>query len=370
MMPPVRKPNQQLVTVFGGSGFLGRFVVRALAKRGYRIRVAVRRPTLAGSAVQQGIVGQIVPVQANLRHEGSIRHAVAGADVVINLVGILQPNGRQTFEAVQARGARLIAQACGPDTRLIHVSAIGADAHGEAEYARSKAAGEAAAFHHKPDAVVVRPSVIFGPGDGLFTRFATLARFLPVLPLAGADTRFQPVYAGDVAELVAKAVDGEIPGGRVYECGGPEVKTLRELVDFTLSSIERRRVVLPLPFGAARIQAQGLEILDTLTLGLLPDALKLTRDQVALLRHDNVVSDAAAAEGRTLPGVGIIPTSVEAVVPAYLVRFRRTGQFDAKSQMGFPSRDPDQIARTSGGPNSQMNADRASGPGLGERPAG
>jgi NADH dehydrogenase len=165
-------------------------------------------------------------------------------------------------------------------------------------------------------------------------------------------------------------VDGEIPGGRVYECGGPEVKTLRELVDFTLSSIERRRVVLPLPFGAARIQAQGLEILDTLTLGLLPDALKLTRDQVALLRHDNVVSDEAETEGRTLPGVGIIPTSVEAVVPAYLVRFRKTGQFDAKSQMGFPSRDPDQIARTSGGPNSQMNSDRASGPGLGERPAG
>lgn len=366
---PLKTRNQRLVTVFGGSGFLGRFVVRELAKRGYRIRVAVRKPMLAGHLQPIGGVGQIAVVQANLRHRGSVRHALAGADAVVNLVGILQERGRQGFEAVQARGAALIAEEAGPGVRFVQVSALGADAESGSAYARSKAAGEAAVLERVPHAVIVRPSVIFGPGDSFFNRFATLGRFLPVLPLAGADTRFQPVYAGDVAELIARGIDGTIPGGRVYECGGPEVKTLRELVSYTMDGIERRRLVVGLPAKAAEIQARAMEILDSLTLGLLPDALKLTRDQVTLLARDNVVSPEAEAEGRTLRGAGITPTSVEAIVPAYLLRYRKTGQFDAKSQM-VPSRAPDQIASQSGGPGSQMNADRASGPAVGQRAAG
>ena len=366
---PLKTPNQQLVTVFGGSGFLGRHVVRALAKRGYRIRVAVRRPSLAGHLQPLGGVGQIALVQANLRHRGSVRHALAGADAVMNLVGILQERGRQGFESVQARGAAWIAEDAPTGVRFVQVSALGADADSPSAYARSKAQGEAAVLERVPQAVIVRPSVIFGPGDGFFNRFASLGRFLPVLPLAGADTRFQPVYAGDVAELIARGVDGQLQGGRVYECGGPEVRTLRELVEFTMQGIDRKRLVVGLPAKAADVQARIMEILDTVTLGLLPDSLKLTRDQVALLARDNVVSPEAQAEGRTLTGVGIVPTSVEAVVPAYLLRYRKTGQFDAKTQM-VPSRDPDQIAARSGGEGSQMTADRASGPAVGQRAAG
>lgn len=324
-------PSQQLVTVFGGSGFVGRHVVRALVKRGYRVRVAVRRPDLAGFLQPLGMVGQIHAVQANLRYPDSVAAAVKGASAVVNLVGILQEGGRQNFAAVQANGARVIAQACAAAgiARLVHVSAIGAEAGSKSLYARSKAEGEAAVLAAVPGAVILRPSIVFGPEDGFFNRFAALARMLPALPLVGGgDTRFQPVFVGDVAEAVARGVDGVVTGGRIYELGGPEEKSFRELLAYICEVTDRKRLLLPLPFPLARIQAGVFEIVDTLTLGLLPDAIKLTRDQVTLLESDNVVSAAAVAEGRSFEGLGIAPVSVEAIVPSYLWRFRKTGQFD------------------------------------------
>ncbi len=330
MTAPARPASSQLVTVFGGSGFVGRHLVRALARRGYRIRVAVRRPDLAFHLQPLGGVGQIHAVQANLRFRDSVARAVQGADAVVNLVGILEESGRQRFDAVQAFGARAVAEsaAAAGVARLIQMSAIGADAGSRSAYARTKAAGEAAAFAAKADALVFRPSIVFGPEDRFFNRFAMLARMLPVVPLVGGSTRFQPVFVGDVAEAVARGVDGTLSGGAVYELGGPEVRTFRELVAYVLAVTGRKRVLLPLPFAAARVQAYVIELADKLTLGLLPDELVITRDQVRLLESDNVVSEKAAAEGRTLPGMGIVPTGYEAVVPSYLWRFRKSGQFD------------------------------------------
>jgi len=324
-------PAQQLVTVFGGSGFVGRHVVRALVKRGYRVRVAVRRPDLAGFLQPLGTVGQIHAVQANLRYPDSVTAAVRGADAVVNLVGILQESGRQSFQSVQAQGARAVAQACASlgVARLVQISALGASAESKSLYARSKAEGEAAALALVSQAVVLRPSVMFGPEDTFFNRFASLARMLPVLPLVGGgETKFQPAFVGDVAEAVALAVDGKAEGGRVYELGGPEVKSLRALVDYVCEVTGRKPIIAGLPVPLARIQAQVLEIVNTLTLGLLPDELLLTRDQVALLESDNIVSEAAQKERRTLQGLGIAPVSAEAVVPSYLWRFRKSGQFD------------------------------------------
>lgn len=324
-------PSQQLVTVFGGSGFVGRHVVRALVKRGYRVRVAVRRPDLAGFLQPLGMVGQIHAVQANLRYPASVAAAVKGADAVVNLVGILQEGGRQSFQGVQANGSRAVAQACAAAgiSRLVHVSAIGAAADSRSLYARSKAEGEAAVQTSVPAAVILRPSIMFGPEDGFFNRFASLARILPVLPLVGGgETKFQPAFVGDVAEAIARAVDGRVDGGRVYELGGPEVKSFRELVAYICEVTGRKRMLVSLPFPLARLQARIMEIVNTLTLGLMPDALMLTRDQVTLLESDNVVSDAAVAEGRSFAGLGIEPVSAEAVVPSYLWRFRKTGQFD------------------------------------------
>jgi uncharacterized protein YbjT (DUF2867 family) len=322
------RPASQLVTVFGGSGFVGRHVVRALAKRGYRVRVAVRHPERALFLQPLGRVGQIVAVQANLRYPASIRRAVERSDHVVNLVGVLQESGRQTFDALQAEGAGDIARAAAEiGSGVVHVSALGADPASPSEYAKAKARGEALVLEAVPGAVVLRPSVVFGNGDSFFNRFGELGRALPVLPLAGADTRFQPVFVGDVAEAAARAVDGEARAGAIYELGGPDIETLRALVDFTLATIGRRALVVPMPWPAARLQGYALEIADRLTLGLLPDALKLSRDQVELLKVDNVVSDAARAEGRTLEGLGIVPTGYEAVAASYLWRFRKAGQF-------------------------------------------
>ncbi|HEY8383848.1 MAG TPA: complex I NDUFA9 subunit family protein [Microvirga sp.] len=366
MIGAIRPPAQQLVTVFGGSGFLGRFVVRALAKRGYRVLVATRRPDLANHLQPLGMVGQIHAIQANLRYPESVRHAVAKADHVINLVGILQESGPQSFGTLQAEAPQLIAEAAAPDARIIHVSAIGADAQSESLYARSKAEGEAGLFAARPDATVFRPSVLFGPGDGFFTRFAALARTLPVLPLAGADTRFQPVYAGDVAEAIAGAVDGTVPGGRVYELGGPQVQTLRTLVEYVLATTERRCVLVNLPWPVARMQGSVMGFLDRASLGLLPDDFVITRDQVTLLERDNVVSEAALREGRSFEGLGITPTAYEAIVPSYLVRFRKTGQFDLKRNAG-PSAPPDLLAPESTGPDSNLQPGTASGPAIGQQ---
>jgi len=316
----VQSNYDTLVTVFGGSGFVGRHVIRALAKRHYRIRVAVRRPELAGHLQPLGRVGQIHPVQANLRHPGSVAAAVRDADIVVNLVGILFERGRQRFDAVQASGAAAVAQAAAQHgARLVHMSALGADENASSAYARSKAAGEKAVLAAAPEATIFRPSIIFGPEDDFFNKFASLARFMPALPLVGGGTtRFQPVFAGDVAAAFAAAAAGETRPGTIYELGGDEVLTFRELLEYVLATIQRRRLLLPIPFGLARMQAMFLQF--------MPKPL-LTPDQVELLRRDTIVSKSAADEGRTLHGLGIDPTSMQAIVPSYLWRFRRTGQF-------------------------------------------
>lgn len=313
-------PSDTLVTVYGGSGFLGRHVVRALAKRNYRIRVAVRRPDLAFHLQPLGRVGQIHAVQANLRNAASVEAAARDASAVINLVGILFERGRQRFDAVHALGAEQVALAANAHgARLVHVSAIGADDASSAQYARSKAAGERLVLAAKQDAVIMRPSILFGPEDDFFNRFAAMATYSPALPLiGGGDTRFQPVFVTDVANAIADAVDGKARSGAVYELGGPGVRTFKELLQFICTTIERKRLLVPFPFFLAKLQAMALQF--------LPVPL-LTPDQVDMLRVDNVVSDAAKADGRTLQGLGITPETIEAIVPAYLWRFRKTGQF-------------------------------------------
>jgi uncharacterized protein YbjT (DUF2867 family) len=319
---------ETLITVFGGSGFLGRHVVRALAKRQYRIRVAVRRPDLAGYLQPLGRVGQIHAVQANVRNRPSVAAAVRGSDAVINLVGILFESGRQRFDAVQSFGAEGVALAAAAhNARMVHISAIGADEDSSAAYARAKRRGEELVLAASPEATIFRPSILFGPNDDFFNRFAGIARLSPFLPLVGGGhTRFQPVFAGDVAEAIAKAVDGATRPGAIYELGGPDVYTFRELMEFTLATIERRRLLVPLPFGIAKLQAAIFELVSRLPLRILSKPL-LTRDQVELLRYDNVVSDAARRDALTLEGLGITPQSVAAIVPTYLWRFRRAGQF-------------------------------------------
>ena len=321
---PAKSNFDTLITVYGGSGFLGRHVVRALAKRHYRIRVAVRRPDLAGHLQPLGRVGQIHAVQANLRHAASVETAARDASVLVNLVGILFERGRQRFQAVQAFGAEQVALAANAHgARVVHVSAIGADANSRSGYARSKAAAERLVFAAVPQAVVMRPSILFGPEDDFFNRFAAMARISPALPLiGGGHTRFQPVYVGDVATVIADAVESKAQGGKIYELGGPEVRSFKELMQFVLQTIQRKRLLLPLPFPLAKLQAMFLQYLPTPL---------LTPDQVELLRSDNVVSEAAINEGRTLQGLGIDPTSIAAIVPTYLWRFRKAGQFSGRS---------------------------------------
>src|SRR6266852_5365834 len=315
-------PLETLVTVFGGSGFLGRHVVRALAKLGYRIRVAVRRPELAGFLQPLGQVGQIHAVQANVRHSASVEAAARDADVVVNLVGILFERERQKFDAVQAFGAEAVALAAAAfGARMIHVSAIGADEHAPSHYARSKAMGEKLVLAAVPSAVILRPSVVFGPEDDFFNKFAAIARFAPALPLiGGGHTLFQPVFAGDVASAVAAAIEGRAKAGQVYELGGPQVKSFKELMQFMLATIGRRRLLVPIPFALAKLQASILQF--------MPKPL-LTPDQVELLRGDTVVSGEAKREGRTLEALGIDPVAMAAIVPSYLWRFRKAGQFNA-----------------------------------------
>lgn len=313
-----------LVTVFGGSGFLGRSVVRALCKRDYRIRVAVRRPELAGHLQPLGRVGQIHAVQANLRYPASVEAALRDSHVAINLVGVLTEGGAQTFDAVQAKGAETVAKAAAAaGAQLVHVSAIGADVQSPSRYARAKAAGEAAVLAAVPSATIFRPSVVFGPEDQFTNRFAAMARMFPVLPLIGGETKMQPVYVGDVAAAIADAVDGKARPGATYELGGPEVLTMREIIETILEITDRERPLIPLSFGLARFKAAFLQF--------APGALKLTPDQVTLLERDNVVSEAAKAAGLTLEGLGIQADSLEAIAPQYLWRFRAAGQFQRKS---------------------------------------
>jgi NADH dehydrogenase len=255
---------------------------------------------------------------------------VRGADAVINLVGILTESGRQRFDAVQGFGARVVARAAKEAgvQHFVQMSALGADPQSDSAYARSKADGEAAALEYFPHATIIRPSIVFGPEDDFFNRFAALARMLPALPLIGADTLFQPVYVGDVAQVVVRALDGQTKPGAIYELGGPEAKSFRDLVQFTCDTIGRKRLLVPLPFEAGHYMALGMEIASSVSLGLFPKMLLTTRDQVRMLKHDNVVSVAAEQEGRTLAGLGIHPEAYETIVPTYLYRFRKTGQFE------------------------------------------
>ena len=313
--------SSTLITLYGGSGFLGRHVVRALAKTGARMRVAVRRPELAGHLQPLGGVGQINAVQANVRFPDSLLAAADGADAVINLVGILVPRGRQTFIAIQDEGARHVAEAARDSgaKAFVHISAIGADPNSLSAYGRSKAAGEAAVAEIFPEAVIFRPSIVFGPEDDFFNRFGALARISPALPLiGGGKTRLQPVFVGDVAKAVVAGLTGKTDRRAPYELGGPEVLSLKEVMQRVLAYTMRHRLLIPEPFWLAKLQGAILQ--------MLPNP-PLTLDQVRMLETDNVVSDAAKQDGRTLEGLGVEPVAVEAVVPDYLERFRPKGQF-------------------------------------------
>ncbi|MEC9432260.1 MAG: complex I NDUFA9 subunit family protein [Pseudomonadota bacterium] len=312
-----------LVTIFGASGFLGRHIAQRMARRGWRVRAAVRRPNEALFLKPYGEVGQVEPMQANIRDDASVARAVAGATVVINCIGIMAQTGPQTFDAVQAQGAARVAKAAAAAgaARLVHVSALGADAASPSAYARAKAAGEAAVLDAFPTASILRPSVVFGPEDGFFNRFAGMAKLGPVLPIVGGDAKFQPVYVGDVADAAAKLATGEAAPG-LYELGGPEVATLRELVEKMLKVIRRRRLVVDMPSGLAKIPAKLLGVAQALTGGLFVNDV-LTEDQIALLASDNVVAEGA----KGLADLGVAPTAMEAVMETYLYAYRPQGQY-------------------------------------------
>lgn len=316
--------NGRLATVFGGPGFVGRYIVRELADRGWRVRAGSRRPDLAGYLQPMGVVGQVHAVQANLRYPESCRAAAEGAEVVVNAVGVLSSVGKQSFKAVHVDGARAVARAAreAGAQRLIHISAIGANAKSSAAYARSKAEGEAAVLSEFPGAIIVRPSIVFGPEDEFFNRFAAMSRSSPLLPLIGGGrTKFQPVYVADLATAIVNAAEGAGEPGTVYEAGGPDVLSFRELLDRTQEWAGRERGYLPMPFWMAKLQAIATSI--------LPNSLRpVTLDQVRMLQSDNVVSASAREEGRTLAALGVDkPHSASLIVPGYLERFMVKGQF-------------------------------------------
>ncbi len=314
----------KLVTIYGGSGFVGRYITRRLAGDGWRVRVAVRRPHEAMHVTPYGVVGQVATVLCNIRDDDSVRSVMQGADVVINCVGTFDRKGKNNFDAVQHEGAARIARIAAETgvARMVHISAIGADSDADSEYVRSKGRGEDAVLEHFPNAMILRPSVIFGNEDKFFNRFAGMTRLGPVLPVVGAGTRFQPVYVDDVAAAALKGASGVAAPG-TYELGGPEVSTFRDLMEQMLLVIRRRRIVMNIPFWIARLMAGVMELVQTISLGLVPP--QITRDQVATLRHDNVVNEGA----KGFADLGIEPQALEAVLPDYLWRFRPTGQYEA-----------------------------------------
>ena len=325
--------RNRLATVFGGSGFLGRHIVRALARRGWRVRVAVRRPDLAAFLQPIGSVGQIQAMQANLRYPASIAAALEDVDMVVNATGVRAESGAQTYAAVHVDGAASLARAAAAARvhSYVHISGIGAKARSDSAYVASKGRGESATLKAFPEATILRPSVVFGPEDDFFNRFGALARFLPVIPLfGGGNTRLQPVYVGDVARAVAAALAGEAKPGTIYELGGPQVMTLREAAELVMRTIERRRPLVPLPLFPSRLIASATTFASKATLGRFPKLLTTSRDQVDLLAADNVVSAEAEAEGRVFRGLAIAPEAPDAIIPAYLVRFRKTGQYEAQ----------------------------------------
>ena len=314
--------RDEIITVFGGSGFVGRHVVRALAREGYRVRVASRRPHIAQDLRVMGVVGQVQLVQANVRVPASVERALENASGVVNLVGVLNENGRQTFSRLHAQGAKTIAEAAAKAgiERMVQISAIGADKDSPSRYARTKADGEAMVREALPTATVLRPSIVFGTEDSFFNRFADMARFSPALPLfGGGKTRFQPVFVGDVARAAVAALQKDEARGETYELGGPGVYTFAELMRFILDEIDRPRLLLPLPWAIGSVIAMLAELV-----AILPFVQPvITRDQLTQLQRDNVVAD----DAKTLADLGVEAETVDAVVPSYLVRYRRYGQF-------------------------------------------
>ncbi|MEP3346995.1 MAG: complex I NDUFA9 subunit family protein [Litoreibacter sp.] len=314
----------KLVTIYGGSGFVGRYIARRMAKEGWRVRVAVRRPNEAIFVKPYGAVGQVEPILCNIRDDASVRDALLGADAVVNCVGILAPVGKNKFDDVQHEGAERVARLASEEGvgRLVHISAIGADVDSNSEYATTKGLGEEGVLANFPTAVILRPSIVFGPEDGFFNRFASMSRFGPVLPIVGADTKFQPVYVDDVAHAAVMGVLGQAEAG-TYELGGPEVGTLRELTQAMLNVVRRRRLILNVPFFAARIMGGTFDIIKMVSGGLISGPL--TKDQVRNLAKDNVVAE----DAKGLDDLGIEATSFEVILPNYLWRFRPSGQYDA-----------------------------------------
>ena len=314
----------KLVTIYGGSGFVGRYIARRLAKQGWRIRVACRRPNEALFVRPYGVVGQVEPVLCNIRDDASVAAAMRGADAVVNCVGTFDRGGKNNFDAVQVEGAARIARlaaAQGVGT-LVHISAISADAKGKSLYAQSKAGGEAAVLAAFPSALILRPSVIFGNEDGFFNRFAGMTRMGPILPLVGGNTKFQPVYVDDVAQAAVLGVNGAAQG--VYELGGPDIEPLKTTIHNMLAVVRRRRLVINMPFWVAKIIAGVLDFGSFVTGGLITNAI-LTRDQVDSLKTDSVVAGGA----KTLADLGIEATDYASVIPEYLWRYRPSGQYEA-----------------------------------------
>ena len=314
----------KLVTIYGGSGFVGRYIARRMAAAGWRVRVAVRRPNEALFVRSYGVVGQVEPVLCNIRDDLSVATAMRGADAVVNCVGVLNQIGKNRFDAVHAEGAGRIARIAAQQgvARMVHVSALGADVDGASEYARTKAAGETAVLEHMPQAVILRPSVVFGPEDNFFNRFAGMTRWGPFLPIAAAGTKFQPVYVDDVAAAAEAGIMGSATPG-IHELGGPDVATMRELMQTMLGVINRRRIVLALPVFAARIVAGVLDMVQFVSGGLIANGI-LTRDQLRALGSDNVVAEGSSGFAE----LGIRPVTMLSVLPEYLWRFRPSGQYD------------------------------------------
>ena len=313
----------KLVTIFGGSGFVGRYVAQRMAKQGWRVRVAVRRPNEALFVRQYGAVGQVEPVLCNIRDDASVIKVIIGANAVVNCVGILSESGKNTFKNVQALGAERVAKISSENgvANFVQISAIGSNEASLSNYARTKALGEASVLKYFPDATILRPSIIFGPEDQFFNRFAQMATLSPFLPLVGAHTKFQPVHVGDVAFAVEKALSDRSVSG-IYELGGPNIETFSELMSRMLSVIQRRRLMLKVPFFVAGIMGQSLDLLKAITCGLFPNNI-LTQDQVKNLQIDNIVS----TDANDLSDLEIRPTSMETVLPEYLWRYRVSGQY-------------------------------------------
>lgn len=324
----------RLLTIYGGSGFVGRYIARRMARAGWRVRVAVRRPNEAIFVKPYGVVGQVEPVFCNIRDDASVSKVMQGADAVVNCVGILAGDGKNTFESVQAEGAERIARIAASHRvdNMVQVSAIGADEVSYSEYARTKAKGETAVLHHMPNAVILRPSIVFGPEDQFFNRFASMARLGPILPVVGANTLFQPVYVDDVAKAAETALVKAVAPG-IYELGGPDVKSFRQLMEEMLDVIRRRRLILNIPFWAASLMGMGFDLLNRLTFGILP--AQITRDQVRNLRNDNVVAN----DAMSFEDLAIVPVAMSAVLPDYLWRFRPSGQYDAIKESARKLRD-------------------------------